>query len=76
MFERMRGGALREEFCYFAARAEGEALAIGQRDDVAATLAAEESGRTGEVVRVKGWDRMEGERWPGECLSLGSAIWA
>ena len=52
-----RGGALREELSYFAACAlKGEAPAIGKPEDAAAaleaTLAAEQSARTGEVVRI------------------------
>jgi UDP-N-acetylglucosamine 3-dehydrogenase len=58
MFDGMRGGALREEFSYFASCAlNGEAPAIGRPEDAAAaleaTLAAEESARTGEIVRIK-----------------------
>lgn len=57
MFEGARGGALREEFAYFARCAlAGEAPAIGRPADamlaLQATLAAEESARTGEVVRI------------------------
>jgi UDP-N-acetylglucosamine 3-dehydrogenase len=56
-FDGARGGALREEFAYFAACAlKGEAPAIGRPEDAAAallaTLAAEESARTGQVVRI------------------------
>ena len=57
MFEERRAGALRDEFAYFArcARA-GEKPAIGRPEDAAAalkaTLAAEESARTGRVVEV------------------------
>lgn len=57
MFDGMRGGALRAEFDYFANCAiKGIAPAIGRPEDaaaaLAATLAAEESARTGHVVRV------------------------
>jgi UDP-N-acetylglucosamine 3-dehydrogenase len=57
MFEGVRGGALREEFAYFANCAlKGKAPAIGRPEDAAAaleaTLAAEESARTGNVVRI------------------------
>jgi predicted dehydrogenase len=61
-FEGLRGGALREELAYFASCAlKGESPAIGRPEDAAAalqaTLAAEESARTGEVVRIDGvWD--------------------
>jgi UDP-N-acetylglucosamine 3-dehydrogenase len=56
-FEGVRGGALREEFAYFASCAlRGEAPAIGRPEDAAAalqaTLAAEESARTGQVIRI------------------------
>jgi UDP-N-acetylglucosamine 3-dehydrogenase len=56
-FEGARGGALREEFSYFAACIrEGRAPEIGRPEDamaaLEATLAAEESTRTGEVVRL------------------------
>ena len=56
-FEGSRGGALREEFAYFASCAlKGEAPAIGRPEDAAAalqaTLAAEESARTGQVIRI------------------------
>ena len=58
MFEGARGGALRDEFAYFARCAlAGKAPAIGRPDDaaaaLAATLAAEESARTGGVVTVE-----------------------
>jgi UDP-N-acetylglucosamine 3-dehydrogenase len=58
-FEGVRGGALREEFSYFAkCAAAGTAPAIGRPEDAAAaleaTLAAEESARTGTVVRIGG----------------------
>ena len=58
MFEEARGGALRDEFAYFANCAlAGRKPAIGKPEDaaaaLAATLAAEESARTGKVVRVK-----------------------
>jgi UDP-N-acetylglucosamine 3-dehydrogenase len=57
MFEGVRGGALRAEFEYFANCAlKGIAPAIGRPEDAAAaleaTLAAEESARTGNVVRI------------------------
>ena len=56
-FDGVRGGALREEFTYFAQCAlAGAKPQIGRPEDamqaLAATLAAEESARTGEVVRV------------------------
>jgi UDP-N-acetylglucosamine 3-dehydrogenase len=56
-FDGVRGGALREEFAYFASCAlAGEQPQIGRPEDameaLAATLAAEESARTGEVVRL------------------------
>ena len=58
MFEHARGGALRDELAYFARCAmAGEAPAIGRPADaagaLAATLAAEESARTGKVVPVE-----------------------
>ena len=58
-FDGVRGGALREEFAYFAGCAlAGEQPAIGRPEDamaaLEATLAAEESARTGEVVRLGG----------------------
>ena len=57
MFEGVRGGALREELAYFAGCAlTGKAPTIGTPEDAAAaleaTLAAEESARTGSVVRI------------------------
>jgi UDP-N-acetylglucosamine 3-dehydrogenase len=57
MFEGVRGGALREEFSYFAGCAlAGRKPAIGTPEDammaLQATLAAEESARTGEVVKI------------------------
>jgi predicted dehydrogenase len=57
MFEGVRGGALRDEFTYFTNCAlKGEVPTIGRPDDAVAaleaTLAAEESARTGEVVRI------------------------
>lgn len=57
MFEGVRGGALRAEFEYFASCAlKGVAPAIGRPEDAAAaleaTLAAEESARTGNVVKI------------------------
>jgi UDP-N-acetylglucosamine 3-dehydrogenase len=58
-FDGVRGGALRDEFAYFAGRAlAGEQPQIGRPEDamaaLEATLAAEESARTGEVVRLGG----------------------
>jgi UDP-N-acetylglucosamine 3-dehydrogenase len=52
-----RGGALREEFAYFADCAlSGKSPILGSLEDAAAaleaTLAAEESARTGAVVRI------------------------
>lgn len=57
MFEGVRGGALREELSYFTKCAlAGEKPAIGTPEDamaaLEATLAAEESARTGEVVKI------------------------
>jgi UDP-N-acetylglucosamine 3-dehydrogenase len=57
MFEGVRGGALREELAYFANCAlKGIKPAIGTPEDgmaaLEATLAAEESARTGDVVRI------------------------
>ena len=57
MFDGVRGGALRAEFDYFANCAlKGIAPAIGRPEDAAAaleaTLAAEESARTGNVIRI------------------------
>jgi UDP-N-acetylglucosamine 3-dehydrogenase len=57
MFDGVRGGALRAEFEYFANCAlMGIAPKIGRAEDAAAaleaTLAAEESARTGNVVRI------------------------
>ena len=59
MFDGVRGGALRAEFDYFANCAlKGIAPAIGRPEDAAAaleaTLAAEESARTGNVIRIGG----------------------
>lgn len=56
-FDGVRGGALREEFAYFAGCAlAGTPPAIGRPEDamaaLEATLAAEESARTGAVVRI------------------------
>ena len=56
-FDGVRGGALREEFTYFAHCAlTGAKPQIGRPEDalqaLAATLAAEESARTGEVVKI------------------------
>ena len=58
-FEGVRGGALRDEFAYFAGCAlTGTTPAIGRPEDAAAaleaTLAAEESARTGNVIRIGG----------------------
>jgi hypothetical protein len=57
MFNGSRGGALREEFVYFAATAIGGGkVTIGTPEDATAaleaTLAAEESARTGNLVRI------------------------
>jgi UDP-N-acetylglucosamine 3-dehydrogenase len=57
MFDGVRGGALRDEFGYFADCAlKGKTPAIGRPEDAAAaleaTLAAEESARTGAVVKI------------------------
>ena len=56
-FDGARGGALREEFSYFANCAlAGKTPEIGRPEDAAAaleaTLAAEESARTGQVVTI------------------------
>jgi len=56
-FDGIRGGALRDEFSYFASCAlAGAQPEIGRPEDamlaLEATLAAEESARTGEVVRL------------------------
>lgn len=58
MFDGVRGGALRAEFDYFANCAlKGIEPAIGRPEDaaaaLAATLAAEESARTGNVIRIE-----------------------
>lgn len=58
MFDGVRGGALRDEFAYFADCAlKGTKPAIGKPEDAAAaleaTLAAEESARTGAVIHLK-----------------------
>jgi UDP-N-acetylglucosamine 3-dehydrogenase len=58
-FDGGRVGALKEEFAYFATCAlEGKTPAIGRPEDAAAaleaTLAAEESARTGNVIRIGG----------------------
>jgi len=58
-FDGGRAGALKEEFAYFATCAlEGKTPAIGRPEDAAAaleaTLAAEESARTGNVIRIGG----------------------
>jgi UDP-N-acetylglucosamine 3-dehydrogenase len=57
MFDGVRGGALREELAYFARCAlKGENPAVGRPEDAAAaleaTLAAEESARTGKVIHI------------------------
>jgi UDP-N-acetylglucosamine 3-dehydrogenase len=57
MFEGVRGGALRAEFDYFANCAlKGKKPEIGRPEDAAAaleaTLAAEESARTGNVIHI------------------------
>ncbi len=57
MFEGVRGGALRAEFEYFANCAlKGTRPEIGRPEDAAAalgaTLAAEESARTGKVIHI------------------------
>ena len=57
MFNGVRGGALRDEFNYFASTAiGGGTVTIGTPEDataaLAATLAAEESARTGKVVSL------------------------
>ena len=57
MHDGVRGGALKEEFSYFANCAlAGRQPAIGRPEDAAAalqaTLAAEESARTGQVVKI------------------------
>jgi UDP-N-acetylglucosamine 3-dehydrogenase len=57
MFNGVRGGALRDEFVYFAGTAlSGGKVTIGTPEDATAaleaTLAAEESARTGNVVRI------------------------
>jgi len=56
-FDGKRGGALREEFIYFADHAlKGEHPRIGTPQDamfaLEATLAAEESARSGNVIRI------------------------
>jgi predicted dehydrogenase len=57
MFDGVRGGALREEFAYFANCAlKGVKPAIGRPEDaiaaLEATLAAEESARSGKVIHL------------------------
>jgi UDP-N-acetylglucosamine 3-dehydrogenase len=57
MFNGVRGGALRAEFDYFADCAlKGKAPEIGRPEDAAAaleaTIAAEESARTGKVIHL------------------------
>jgi UDP-N-acetylglucosamine 3-dehydrogenase len=57
VFNGVRGGALRDEFSYFADCAiNGKPVTIGTPEDATAaleaTLAAEESARTGDVVRI------------------------
>lgn len=58
-FDGVRGGALRDEFAYFANCAlNGKTPSVGRPEDAAAaleaTLAAEESARTGNVIRIGG----------------------
>ncbi|MDP1732040.1 MAG: Gfo/Idh/MocA family oxidoreductase [Devosia sp.] len=58
-FDGVRGGALREEFSYFANCAlTGKMPAIGTPEDATAalqaTLAAEQSARTGTVITIEG----------------------
>ena len=58
-FDGVRGGALREEFAYFANCAlNRKTPSVGRPEDAAAaleaTLAAEESARTGNVIRIGG----------------------
>jgi predicted dehydrogenase len=58
-FDGVRGGALRDEFAYFATCAlNGTSPSVGRPEDAAAaleaTLAAEESARTGNVIRIGG----------------------
>jgi len=57
IFNGVRGGALRDEFVYFAGTAlTGAPVTIGTPEDATAaleaTLAAEESARSGNVVRI------------------------
>ncbi|MCY1555201.1 hypothetical protein D9M68_918380 [compost metagenome] len=57
MFDGVRGGALRDEFDYFTRTAlAGKQPDIGRPEDAAAALqaclAAEESARTGNVIRI------------------------
>jgi len=57
MFDGVRGGALRDEFDYFARKAiAGEQPDIGRPEDATnaleACLAAEESARTGTIIRI------------------------
>jgi UDP-N-acetylglucosamine 3-dehydrogenase len=57
MFDGVRGGALRAEFEYFANCAlQGRTPEIGRPEDAAAaleaTIAAEESARTGQVIHI------------------------
>lgn len=57
VFEGVRGGALREEFTYFARMAlSGGKLTMGTPEDATAalqaTLAAEESARTGKLISI------------------------
>ena len=57
MFDGVRGGALRDEFSYFSNCAlNGEPPVIGRPEDAAAaleaTLAAEESVRSGKVIHI------------------------
>ncbi|NGO54793.1 hypothetical protein [Allomesorhizobium camelthorni] len=53
MFNGVRGGALRDEFNYFASCAlDGKPTPGDATAALEATLAAEESARTGNVVRI------------------------
>ncbi|HYN00619.1 MAG TPA: Gfo/Idh/MocA family oxidoreductase [Aestuariivirgaceae bacterium] len=56
-FDGVRGGALRDEFAYFAECAlKGKTPAVGRPEDAAAaleaTLAAEQSARSGKVIKI------------------------
>lgn len=57
VFDGVRGGALRDEFSYFARTARGSGkVTIGTPEDATAaleaTLAAEESARTGKLINI------------------------